>query len=390
MREPRGPAARPTQERRRSAEAARSFPSPQCTLSSLGASRRERGGGGDAARAARGRARGARRRRGPDDPGPQNEGVPQGGCRKRNRHGIARTDGVLDHDARASEAEVLHGRVTLPALFHVCDEDAKRNLRARVRPEGAVGPAPGALPGELRGVVALLARLARLARAHLRGENCNTRMRVGILLVPQVTIRRLPRNLSPEPATMTQDTRKDRRVKIVSLNVRYKSATVDEFIENHAHDVSRGGIYIKTANPFPSGTLLKFEIRLASDQAVITGVGRVVWQRDTTHGTSDRPSGMGAKVIKVDDTSKAIIDRLVTTKADAGKAYESEPDATVPQQTSRESAPRQPIAPPKVSPPGPASTAPARKATAIGLGAASGGPPSFGAARPAPEPAMAT
>jgi len=33
---------------------------------------------------------------------------------------------------------------------------------------------------------------------------------------------------------MNQDTRKDRRVKIVSLNVRYKSATVDEFIENHA------------------------------------------------------------------------------------------------------------------------------------------------------------
>ena len=63
---------------------------------------------------------------------------------------------------------------------------------------------------------------------------------------------------------MNQDTRKDRRVKIVSLNVRYKSATVDEFIENHAHDVSRGGIYIKTANPFPPGTLLKFEIRLAS------------------------------------------------------------------------------------------------------------------------------
>src|SRR5258708_15692959 len=189
---------------------------------------------------------------------------------------------------------------------------------------------------------------------------------------------------------MTEDTRKDRRVKIVSLNVRYKSATVDEFIENHAHDVSRGGIYIKTANPFPSGTLLKFEIRLASDQTVITGVGRVVWQRDTVHGTSDRPSGMGVKFIKVDDTSKAIIDRLVTTKSDAGKAYESEPDATIPQQTSRESAPRQQVPPPKASPPkasvsGSASTAPARKATAIGLGTpGSGGPPAFAVARPVP------
>ena len=44
---------------------------------------------------------------------------------------------------------------------------------------------------------------------------------------------------------MSQDTRKDKRAKVVSLNVRYKSATVDEFIENttlgrfpHAGDVA--------------------------------------------------------------------------------------------------------------------------------------------------------
>ena len=79
---------------------------------------------------------------------------------------------------------------------------------------------------------------------------------------------------------MSQDTRKDPRAKIVSLNVRYKSATVDEFIDNHASDVSKGGIFIKTSTPFPQGTLLKFEIRLAGDQSVIAGVGRVVWKRE--------------------------------------------------------------------------------------------------------------
>ena len=127
---------------------------------------------------------------------------------------------------------------------------------------------------------------------------------------------------------MTQDTRKDRRVKIVSLNVRYKSATVDEFIENHAHDVSRGGIYIKTGSPFPPGTLLKFEIRLVSDQALIMGVGRVVWKRDTTQGTGDRPAGMGVKFIKIDEPSKSVIDKLMNTRSDAGRAYESEAEAT--------------------------------------------------------------
>ena len=127
---------------------------------------------------------------------------------------------------------------------------------------------------------------------------------------------------------MTQETRRDRRVKIVSLNVRYKSATVDEFIENHAHDVSRGGIYIKTANPFPPGTLLKFEIRLASDQAVIAGVGRVVWKRDTGQSKSERPAGMGVKFIKIDDPSKAVIDRLANSRTDAGKSFESESEGT--------------------------------------------------------------
>jgi len=123
---------------------------------------------------------------------------------------------------------------------------------------------------------------------------------------------------------MTQDTRKDPRAKIVSLNVRYKSATVDEFIENHSHDVSRGGIFIKTATPFPQGTLLKFEIRLSGDQAVIAGVGRVVWKREAGQSGSERPAGMGVKFIKIDEGSRAVIDRLVSTRADAGLAFTSE------------------------------------------------------------------
>src|SRR6476660_1654831 len=128
---------------------------------------------------------------------------------------------------------------------------------------------------------------------------------------------------------MSQDTRKDKRAKVVSLNVRYKSATVDEFIENHSHDVSKGGIFIKTPNPFPPGTLLKFEIRLAGDQAVIAGVGRVVWKRESPQAAAERPSGMGVKFIKLDDSSRTVIERLVSTKSDAGKAFESESPSDV-------------------------------------------------------------
>ena len=124
---------------------------------------------------------------------------------------------------------------------------------------------------------------------------------------------------------MTQDTRKDKRAKVVSLNVRYKSATVDEFIENHSHDVSKGGIFVKTPTPFPPGTLLKFEIRLAGDKSVISGVGRVVWKREPTQAATEKPAGMGVKFIKIDDASRVVIDQLTSAKADAGRAYTSDP-----------------------------------------------------------------
>lgn len=54
------------------------------------------------------------------------------------------------------------------------------------------------------------------------------------------------------------DTRKDKRAPI-SLKVRFKSATVDEFIEQYSLDISRGGLFIKSKTPMSIGTLLKFE-----------------------------------------------------------------------------------------------------------------------------------
>ena len=173
---------------------------------------------------------------------------------------------------------------------------------------------------------------------------------------------------------MTQDTRKDKRAKIVSLNVRYKSATVDEFIENHSYDVSKGGIFIKTPTPFPPGTLIKFEIRIAGDKAVIAGVGRVVWKREAGTASAERPAGMGVKFIKIDESSRQVIDRVVAEKGDAG-AFASEQEGDMANE-------------PAASPfegnvaPQPVATAerpprPAGKSTIIGIGTS------------APPPAMA-
>ena len=95
---------------------------------------------------------------------------------------------------------------------------------------------------------------------------------------------------------MAQDTRKDPRAKVLTMTVRYKSATLDEFIEHHSHDVSRGGMFIKTPSPFPPGTLLKFEVKIAEDKKVMQGVGRVVWKREPTGRHRESPRGDGRQV----------------------------------------------------------------------------------------------
>src|SRR5687767_11817687 len=208
---------------------------------------------------------------------------------------------------------------------------------------------------------------------------------------------------------MAQDTRKDPRAKVLTMTVRYKSATVDEFIEHHSHDVSRGGIFIKTPSPFLPGTLLKFEIRIADDKAMLQGVGRVVWKRDAAGSGPDKPAGMGVKFIKVDEASRTLIDRLVVSKGGGVSAFDDDtaavPAAEAPAaaQAPAQAGPPRVAAPSKSSPPAAAASPRAnndgtgkgvRKATMIGLGAeaiaaAAAQPPrprSSAPAAPAPAP----
>jgi len=87
------------------------------------------------------------------------------------------------------------------------------------------------------------------------------------------------------------DARKDKR-SLLSLKVRYKSATLEDFIERYSNDISRGGVFIKAKKPLAVGTLLKFEFILQDQSTLLHGVGRVVWRRD--EGDAENPAGWGS------------------------------------------------------------------------------------------------
>lgn len=119
------------------------------------------------------------------------------------------------------------------------------------------------------------------------------------------------------------DTRKDKRAP-VALKVRFKSATVDEFMEQYARDISRGGLFIKSKSPMPVGTLLKFEVQLKDESPVIRGVGRVVWKREPQEAAgSDAPSGMGIKFIRMDAECRAFVEKIVSQRGEAPGQFEA-------------------------------------------------------------------
>ncbi len=127
--------------------------------------------------------------------------------------------------------------------------------------------------------------------------------------------------ISAKKPMSSQESRKDPRSKILNLTVRYKSATVAEFVEDYSYDISRGGLFIKTNSPFPNGTLLKFEVRIGEEQTVIDGVGRVTWRRERNLGPG-KPAGMGIKFIRIADECVQVIQNAVDKHADQGGQFE--------------------------------------------------------------------
>lgn len=96
----------------------------------------------------------------------------------------------------------------------------------------------------------------------------------------------------------------------VPLLPRYRGATGVEHVEGQCLDISVGGMFIASSRPCETGTLLRFECVVDSEELPIKGVGRVVWQRANS-GQFERPSGMGLKFVKLEKGSAELIERLI-------------------------------------------------------------------------------
>jgi molecular chaperone DnaK len=177
----------------------------------------------------------------------------------------------------------------------------------------------------------------------------------------------------------------------VGLLLKLSYGTVDEFAERFASNVSRGGIFIRTREPRPVGTLVTFELRLAGGEAVVKGQGVVRWiQPENPAAHPPVAPGMGVQFLELDERSRELVDRIAAQKEQrAGPGVVAERPSHTPAPTR---APSPAIPPPAPAPAGhpPPTLTPAPRPPA-GRPPAAGAPaPGAPAATPAPgTPALA-
>src|SRR5436190_24012424 len=113
---------------------------------------------------------------------------------------------------------------------------------------------------------------------------------------------------------MEQPPPKETRVP-VNLRIKFRSETIEQFVERYAVDVSRGGIFIRTREPLAVGTQLKFDFQLQDTSPLMAGEGTVVWIREHDPSRAGVTPGMGVRFDKLSPTSQPVLERILADKA---------------------------------------------------------------------------
>ena len=96
----------------------------------------------------------------------------------------------------------------------------------------------------------------------------------------------------------------------------------DNFVDEVSVNLSTNGMFIRTRDPRPPGSVFNFQFQLGEDFSLIEGRAEVVWRRRFSEG-SDKPAGMGVKFVNLDVSSQQLIDRLIVQRHEAENAAEA-------------------------------------------------------------------
>ncbi len=101
---------------------------------------------------------------------------------------------------------------------------------------------------------------------------------------------------------------------LLTLRIRFKSETVEQFIGRYGADVSPGGLFVRTRDPLAVGTGLNFEFSLANGAPLLVGNGTVVWVRDAEASRPGVTPGMGVRFDRLNGHSQTVLGTILAAK----------------------------------------------------------------------------
>ncbi|MFL5359178.1 TIGR02266 family protein [Archangium sp.] len=114
--------------------------------------------------------------------------------------------------------------------------------------------------------------------------------------------------------------------KAVGLLVKLKHSDIGSFVEEFAVNISPGGMFIRSREPQPVGTPVKFEVRIADGLRVLKGSALVRWVRPPEDLSG--PPGMGIQFTELDPASQSLVDRMLQRKGETPVAIPRAPDGS--------------------------------------------------------------
>ena len=103
--------------------------------------------------------------------------------------------------------------------------------------------------------------------------------------------------------------RTSRRIPLKML-VQFRMDDMNEFLREHAVNVSAGGIFIRTSKPHPEGSMIYLQFCLTDGGKLIEGLGKVVH----VNPPDSAAPGMGVEFVNLDDESQGTIDQIIAER----------------------------------------------------------------------------
>ncbi len=95
------------------------------------------------------------------------------------------------------------------------------------------------------------------------------------------------------------------------LQLNYRDATGGNFLFEYSQNISKGGIFIETDTPMPSGANIVIQFQAPGSDDKIEVEGEVVWVNPVRDGDDNPNPGMGIQWRNLDEESRSLIATIV-------------------------------------------------------------------------------